>query len=436
MKPNQDNNSKPDATDITNRDDSFVRQQLESLGQPEPIDSQFRKNLSEQLDQAFAATMAEVNVNSETEVAHDDLSTRRQAEETNESLAPGNTNRNNSNRNNTGRRLPRWLGALVAASVLMGMVSFWLGQPSSTWAEMIKALKSTPWVQTDSGRTSSWISSSNQVVARRDAKQTMFVSQSSGASLNYVQGDARIYQTNTGEKWLPLERDLIAWLADSSSGSLQSDVNWSMVSESTRSIDDALGRWLELTVMFESDQSPVRAFSAVFLLNPETKLPVSCRVQQDASTDSSRWRTVSFDYPNAGPTSIFELGVAAGTPIVLASGDSKTGFVRKEEKPIGQVAVLDRRSKKRDGLMQPKLKLKSKSENPSPTETEPTVAEVPVPTPPPVVAPKDKLTPKASTHYASQHNVTKTNRSDRANPCQIGRHDSSSRSVGRTALGG
>ena len=263
---------------------------------------------------------------------------------------------------------------------------------------MIKALKSTPWVQTDSGRTSSWISASNQVVARRDANQTLFTSQDSGTHLNYVREDARIYQTNASQKWLPLERDLIAWLAGNSNDALRSDVNWNLVSESTRAIDDDLGRWLELTVEFQSDQSPVRTFTAVFLLNPETKLPVSCRVNQDASVDSSRWRTVSFDYPNDGPTNIFDLGVAAGTPIVLASDDANTGLVaNKVKKSTGQIALLKKSAKQ--PLKQPKDLPDPKSLEPPTPKANPTIPKaftpkVPAPTPPPATIPDKKLAAK------------------------------------------
>ena len=367
MKPNQDNNSKPKATNLPSGDESFVRQQLELLGQPEPIDPQFLERLSGQLDKAFATSMAGVDIVSETEVDRDELSTRRPSKETEQELTSGRP---------SGRRLPRWLGGIVAATLLMGLVSFWLSQPVTTWAEMIKALKSTPWVQTDFGRTSSWFSSSNQVVAMRGSKQTVYSSQDSGARLSYVREDARIYQTSAADKWLPLERDLIAWLADGSNGALHSDVNWTLVSESARTIDDESGQWLELTVKFESDQSPVRTFAAVFLLNPETKLPVSCQVRQgdlalvDANGGSG-WQTVSFDYPKDGPANIFDLGVAVGTPIMLAADDSKSGLVRSEGKSAEKIALLNNRSPKPKALLDPK----PKSLDPSTEKTVPKISE-------------------------------------------------------------
>ena len=334
MKPNQDSNSKPNAGEVTSSDESLVRQQLELLGQPEPIDPQFRERLSGQLDEAFAESIVGVDMVSQTDVDRNDLLAPQHLNKSNDELAP-----RNPKVLSNGRRFPRWLGGLIAATVLMGLLSFWLSQPLTTWAEMIQALKSTPWVQTDSGRTSSWFSASNQIVAMRDAKQTVFSSQDSGTYLNYVREDARIYQTSAAKKWLPLERDLIAWLADGSDGSLHSDANWSLVSESARTIDDASGRWLELTVEFKSIRPTARIFTAVFLLNPETKLPVSCQVyqgelQSTKATDRNRWQTVSFDYPNDGPSDIFDLGVAVETPIMLAADNSKIGLIRNEEKFI------------------------------------------------------------------------------------------------------
>ena len=81
MKPNSDKNSKQDATGVSDGDESFVRQQLKSLGQPEPIAREFVESLSEQLDEAFAATMAEGNMASEAKVDHDNFSTLRHSNE-------------------------------------------------------------------------------------------------------------------------------------------------------------------------------------------------------------------------------------------------------------------------------------------------------------------------------------------------------------------
>ena len=230
-----------------------------------------------------------------------------------------------------------------------------MGQPLTTWAEMIEALKAAPWVQTDSGRTSSWFSASSQVVAMRDARQTVFVSEKSGTYSNYVRSDEQIYQSESVEPHLPFDRDLIAWLAGGSPGTIrgtgESDANWKKVSESARRVDDTTGVWLKLTVVFRSTQPIARTFTAVFTLNPETKLPVSCKIHQgvmasSSSTDrsdrgiDSDWKSVSFDYPIEGPTDIFDLGVADETPILLTHSDSRMGFVGADVKSEVEVATV------------------------------------------------------------------------------------------------
>ncbi|KAA1260240.1 hypothetical protein LF1_27790 [Rubripirellula obstinata] len=336
-----------------NDDQTFVRQRLDSIDQPKPIDPKFVERLSDRLDAEFVT------------VSSDGSKSRGIGE-----VFPVDAKR-------TGRML-RWPGSLAAAAIFLGMFSFWIGQPLTSWAEMIEALRSTPWVQTDSGRTSSWFSASNQVMAMRNTNQTVFASQRSGTQLKYVREESRIYQTNAGEAWLPLERELIAWLLASSQGnndsfsrSLVPEDNFTLVSESARSIDDASGRWLELTVAFESNQQPSRAFTAVFLLDPRTKLPVSCRVHQGALASArviapSSWQQVSFDYPSEGPANIFDLGIAADTPIEMADSDSNSGIVSTNP-PTAKLAISEEQPAKSEPAS---TTLSSEDEKPAADATE------------------------------------------------------------------
>ena len=338
MKPDKNKNSNPQPSDASGlQDEAFVKQRLESLGQPGPIDPYFVQQLSDRLDKEFAKSVIGIQTDAETELDFNDEDrwTTRPSKSIDNVNAPKRT-----------RKLPRWIGGLVAACVFVGMISLWSYQPQTSWAEMIEALRATPWVQTDSGRTSSWFSASNQIAARRDTNQTVFVSRNSGTRYNYVSEDQRIYQTSAADTWQPLESDLIAWLARSSNGSIDPDADWSIRSESAKYIDEASGRWLKLTVVFESGTAVDRVFTAVFTLDPESKLPVSCQVLDGdlvADTASSDWRSVSFDYPSKGPADIFELGVATGTPIVLSSSDSNIGLVGSSAQPaleINRVAKL------------------------------------------------------------------------------------------------
>ena len=336
MKPKPNDNSNRDGDDLNKQADLFVQQQLESLVQPEPMTPEFIDRLSSRLDAEFLYVTAETSSEEgfqsrfEDDVIGGDLRSRAQVKnQTSDNGRGGSASKRR-------RQIPRWLGTVVAATVLLGLFAFWTAQPLTSWAEMIEMLKATPWVQTDSGRTSSWFSDSNQIVARRGANQTVFVSGNAGTHLNYDRQDDRIYQTDAADQWLPLESDLMAWLARSLDGSTDQKADWKLVSETASSIDDETGRWLKLTVVFQSTKPVAKLFTAVFLMNPETKLPVSCQVRDGAlggAVSGSNWRSVSFDYPTEGPANIFDLGVATETPIILGESGSGIGLIGSGVEP-------------------------------------------------------------------------------------------------------
>jgi len=338
MKPDKDKNPNHRSFDASQQpDEVFVKQHLGTLEQAEPIDPQFVQQLSDRLDAEFAMATTAVHSGEETQVEFSD-------EEHWTTRPSKSIDKPNGSKGN--RKISRWIGGLVAASVFACMIAWWSFQPQTSWAEMIEALKSAPWIQTDAGRTSSWFSASSQIVARRDANQTMFASLDDGIRYNYVSKEQQIYQTDAARAWQPLESDLIAWLALSSERSIDPDVDWKVRSESAENVDDVSGRWLKLTVVFESTTADDRVFTAIFTLNPESKLPVSCKVHDGdllAGATSSQWRSVSFDYPSEGPASIFELGVSTETPIVLTSSDSNVGLVASSSQPdleMDQIAKL------------------------------------------------------------------------------------------------
>lgn len=337
MKPDQNNPSNRDpAVDVGN-DGAFVQQLLDAHLNVDPPSPQFVDQLSQRLDEEFALVM------SSAATASDDANlngrvTRRSV-----------TDSLNGSTDDTGPRsrlFSRWFGGVVAAAVLLGMFAFWTAQPLTSWAEMMEALKSAPWVQTDSGRTSSWISASNQVMARREADRTIFASRSAGTYLNYVRDDGRIYQTESADDWRPMDRQLIAWLAKSADGLVDQDADWSIVSESAGRVDDASGRWLKLAVVFQSSTPESQVFTAIFTIDPETKMPVSCHVREGSFrlasvADGGDWQSVSFDYPTDGPANIFDLGVSTETQIVLSGSDSKAGLVSTNVLPDQKIALAD-----------------------------------------------------------------------------------------------
>ena len=402
MKPNPNNPSDRDPASDAGKDDAFVQQMLDKHLNIDPPTPQFVDELSQRLDEEFASVMSAAVTTQAEDVNQNGHATRR----------PASVSLNGST-DETGSRsgsFSRWFGGVIAAAVLLGMFAFWTAQPVTTWAEMMEALKSAPWVQTDSGRTSSWISASNQVMARREADQTTFASRSEGLMLNYVRDDETIYQTDSENDWRPMDRQLIAWLASSADGLVDPDADWSVVSESSSRVDDASGRWLKLAVVFQAGKPDAQVFTAVFTIDPDTKMPVSCDVREgsyslaDAET-SNQWQLVSFDYPDDGPADIFDLGVSTETQIVLSGSDSKAGLVStnvvSDQSPelANQLAMIERTpeikpadiSKEPEPRSEPKPKPK-KAKDVKPAQlklaqakpTEPKVAAKAKPAPPKV----------------------------------------------------
>ena len=324
MNPNSNNSSDRDRPEDGRRDDAFVQKMLGEHFDIDPPDPQFVDRLSQQLDAEFASTLSGAPSLS-TDPAIQNDSPVRLADDTNR-------------RKTRSRMFSRWPSGAVAAAVLLGVFAFWTFQPPTSWADMIKALKSAPWVQTDSGRTSNWASASNQVFAHRNAGQTVFASHREGTILNFVGNEDRIYQAESQQDWRPLDQQLIAWLADSANTSIDPDADWSIVSESVDRVDDDSGRWFKLAVVFQSAEPNVQVFTAIFTIDPDSGMPVSCLVREGSFGFAdleigNGWQTVSFDYPSDGPANIFDLGVSSDAQIVMLGSDSHTGHIASNVPP-------------------------------------------------------------------------------------------------------
>lgn len=350
MKPNQNNPSNRDPSSDDERDDAFIQQLLNEHVSVDPPDPQFVKQLSQRLDDEFKSMMASDVADSANSAGTTTLPIIDQgmAEQypDEETVSTRPTDHSVSD---SGTRLPsvgRWFSGAIAAVILLGFFSLWLVQPPTSWAEMIKALNTVQWVQADSGRTSSWVSASNQVVARREVDQTVFTSRQSGTYLNFVRDEGRIYQSESDRNWRPLDQQLIAWLAESADSAINPNVDWLIVSESAINVDDATGRWLKLAVVFKSATPESQKFTAVFTVDPDSKMPVSCDVREGSfhfSDTSERvgWQSVSFDYPAEGPADIYDLGVDSNTSIVYLATEAQSQIASTNIQPDEHEFVLD-----------------------------------------------------------------------------------------------
>ena len=368
MKPNQNNSSNRDTSSDDQRDAAFIQQLLDEHASVAPPDSQFVKQLSQRLDDEFESLTASHMADSAEAALLTgidlDGAIGQCPEEDVVSIRPA--GRSFASYCTSSRRLTRWFGGAIAAAILLGLFSLAMLQPPTSWAEMIKALKSAPWVQTDSGRTSSWVSASNQVFARREVGRTVFASRQLGTSHYFVRDEARIYQSDSDPNWRPLDQQLIAWLAARADSTINPDVDWLIVSQSAVNVDDAAGRWLKLAVVFESSTPASRKFTAIFTIDPESKMPVSCDVREGSyrfsnTTERVGWQSVSFDYPAEGPSNIYDLGVDSSTPIVNLAADSHVGLVRSNVRPDDDTMLRDEVA-----IVEPKAVSKSPESVPAP----------------------------------------------------------------------
>lgn len=296
------------------------------------------------------------------------------------------------------RTSARWISGLVAATIILSVFGIWSRKSVASWSEMIETLRSQPWVQTDAGRSSGWFSASRRVVARRGVARTVYASREDNRFQTYSQSDGRVV---TGEapsvaSRSSFDEDMIDWLAanafdtDASEDDFSEPLanqEWRVVSESSRYVSDSVGRWIELTVVFALLDSPSDTFSVVFLVNPQTKLPVECMVHSDAAKQK-----LSFDYPAEGPLDIFDMGVSRNAPLVTREENQRLRWLNKEKTDLEEDRVVEK--------MQPAAVAESR-----PKETVALIPEKPVVEPEHEEPPPDSVATSKNANAAASDSV-------------------------------
>jgi len=218
---------------------------------------------------------------------------------------------------------------LAAAASLLVTVSIWNSRPAYGWAAMMRALEKCDWVQAvaASGGTSGWISSKQGVVAVQAKGRAFFSNERQQVSSTYLADEQAVRQatflqqkTASGKSpdWeTKLLLLLMQQMSETHSFFDSSLLGIEVVDESWRSIENknGTGKLIELRVTLKPIGDAGREFELVFLLDPETQLPVACRL---GGEESSEVATYDFTYPEQGPTTIFALGVPAGTQVINA----------------------------------------------------------------------------------------------------------------------
>ncbi len=316
-------------------DDSDVVELLHHAFGDERMSDEFAESIAERLDAEFQAlhnSAAIVEANPQADVSP--APERR-------SLLPRRQ-----------RRL--WTAAAIAVSLLI-ISTVWITQPSYSWAAMVRALETQPWIQMAMNQPASgtsrprrvrhWFSREYRVIAMRSADQAVFDDVAGGVRSRYRDDRREITRTHLPEG-LPLtaEAMLLQLLlqgveptTDSlDTGSLDTG-SIKIGRQSWREIEDDSRKWIELSVELIWGKNGESRLDLVLLLDADTKLPHQCRLANEQAV-------YQFDYPSEGPRDVYKLDVPRDAAVVDSTSSALSSHDRDNEKQTQDVAAAANRS--------------------------------------------------------------------------------------------
>ncbi len=222
----------------------------------------------------------------------------------------------------------RWFFGIGLAAAAVSIVMFSWPQPGYSWARMLQAIESRPWIQaTQTSRTgedthSGWISFVHRIVAHRSPRETAVTDYGQQLNDRYQPAEGVIRRTESKQEFpksagAELVDLLLSEMPEVTLPAGQDDNSAALevLSESWRRVSDAHGKGIELRVRVRLGS---REFDLVFRVDPQTQLPSSCRVEDLSGTTLAEYR---MGYPQQGPRSVAQLGVPDTVPVVSANAD-------------------------------------------------------------------------------------------------------------------
>jgi hypothetical protein len=221
------------------------------------------------------------------------------------------------------QRAVRWRSRLVvgsglaAAALAAVVLALALSRPANAWAQVAQALQERPWVHTrtvgpdgkEYGEV--WFSPKNGVSAVRHGPQVEYHDHALRTFTKFVPAEGVVYVLPENPELMSQDLDFYRQLLDPKGPTKSPIPGMEVVAQNRRDIDDGGQAWveIELTLRVVGGDREQRMRCRV---DPKTKLPHSLVFQ---SLEGPEGTTV-FDYPDRGPSDIYDVGAPRTAKIV------------------------------------------------------------------------------------------------------------------------
>jgi hypothetical protein len=224
-----------------------------------------------------------------------------------------------------GRRWRVYTAACAVAIATIVMLSVFLSAPPSSWALVMQAVQSKPWIHgtmtdVDGSRAENWLSLSRDVSARQSGKWALFDDIRAKTRQEYRPDEGpngTLYREP-----MPLLGEF-QQIKDMFVGAMRGDKliapasAWGeVVSQELRTVNEDQKRWTDYDFVLRhlSREETIRF---VFRVDPATNLPAFIKIS-GLSDGPTQPIEIAFDYPdeNAGPRDIYDLGVPRNAKLV------------------------------------------------------------------------------------------------------------------------
>jgi hypothetical protein len=222
------------------------------------------------------------------------------------------------------------VAAGLAAMVVVGLFLAFGNQDA--WAQVAKAMRSKPWVRwtfrvpTEMTVPESfqapecWFSAEKKVFAGRANQSVHYVDLGGQETYDFMP------QTNALVRSLTSDIDnvelghfetLLRLVAEWDRALKVPESPIQIVGRARRDVPDGDRRWTEYTFACRDARRAHKDYQVTFRVDPQTQLPVEMRSTEKYSADDpASERTYVIDYPEAGPSDVYALGVPRDAKVV------------------------------------------------------------------------------------------------------------------------